>query len=103
MNNIQVSLNIDDIIEQIIGLNNKEKVHLIAEILDRFDDAEESPLQALAKHMHSQRTKEADNFKKMSKDNYWRGMGVAKAYADAADNFYKEAGIWKQFVDEKVG
>jgi len=101
-NNIQVSIDIDNLIKEITSFNNEDKVYLISEILDRFDANKESPLQALAKYRYDKCIKEGDNFKRLSEDKFWEKIGVADSYGEVSKKYYKEAEIWKQFIDEKI-
>ena len=102
-NNIQVSIDIDNLIKEITSFNNEDKVYLISEILDRFDANKESPLQALAKYRHDKSIKEGDSFKRMSEDKFWKKIGsAAESYGEVSKKYYKEAEIWKQFIDEKI-
>lgn len=99
---VSVTLDIENLIEKITSFSNADKVYLISQILDRFDATKESPLQALAKYMNNQRTKEGDDFKRLSEDKYWKSIGMGEGYGEAATRYYKEAEIWKQFIDEKI-
>ena len=101
-NNIQVSININNLIEEIISFDNEDKVYLISEILDRFDANKESPLQALSKYMYNKCIKEGDNFKRLSEDKFWKKIGSADSYGEVSKKYYKEAEIWQQFIDEKI-
>ena len=102
-NNIQVSIDIDNLIEEITSFDNEDKVYLISQILDRFDANKESPLQALAKYMYDKCTKEGDNFKRLSEDKFWKKIGsAADSYGVVSKKYYKEAEIWQQFIDEKI-
>lgn len=101
-NNIQVSIDMDNLIGEITSFNNEDKVFLISEILDRFDATKESPLQALSKYMYNKCTKEGDNFKRLSEDKFWKKIGSADSYGEVSKKYYKEAEIWKQFIDEKI-
>lgn len=101
-NNIQVSIDINNLIKEITSFDNEDKVFLISEVLDRFNANIESPLQALSKHMYSKCIKEGDNFKRLSEDEFWKKIGVADGYGEVSKKYYKEAEIWKQFIDEKI-
>lgn len=99
---VSVTLDIENLIEKIINFSNADKVYLISEILDRYDASKESPLQALAKHMYNKCIKEGDNFKRLSEDEFWKKIGSADGYGEVSKKYYKEAEIWKQFIDEKI-
>jgi len=101
-NNIQVSIDIDNLIGEITSFDNEDKVFLISEFLDRFDATKESPLQALAKHRYNKCIKEGDNFKRLSEDEFWKKIGSADGYGEVSKKYYKEAEIWKRFIDEKI-
>ena len=101
-NNIQVSIDINDLIGEITSFNNEDKVFLISEVLDMYDATKESPLQTLAKYMYNKCIKEGDNFKRLSEDKFWKKIGSADSYGVVSKKYYKEAEIWKQFIDEKI-
>lgn len=100
--NIQVSIDINNLIEEITSFDNEDKVFLISEVLERFNANIESPLQALAKYMYNKCIKEGDNFKRLSEDEYWKKIGFADGYGEVSKKYYKEAEIWKRFIDEKI-
>ncbi len=101
-NNIQVSIDINDLIGEITSFDNEDKVFLISEVLDRYDATKESPLLTLAKHMYNKCIKEGDDFKRLSEDEFWKKIGSADGYGEVSKKYYKEAEIWKQFIDEKI-
>jgi len=56
----------------------------------------------LAKYRYDKCIKEGDNFKRLSEDKFWEKIGVADSYGEVSKKYYKEAEIWKQFIDEKI-
>lgn len=99
---VSVTLDLEELIKKITSFSNADKAYLISQILDRFDANKESPLQTLAKYMYDKCMKEGDNFKRSSEDEYWKKIGVADGYGEVSKKYYKEAEIWKRFIDEKI-
>lgn len=98
---VSVTLDLEELIKKIISFSNADKAYLISQILDRFDANKESPLQALAKYMYNKSIKEGDDFKRLSEDKFWKKNGIADSYSEVSKKYYKEAEIWKQFINEK--